>query len=51
MTGQWSTIANPISRSVVNMKLQKFWGYNCDRLRLRDVIGHVTVGFAIYGFP
>jgi len=30
--------------------LQKFWGHEFDLLRLRDVIGHVTIGLGVGTF-
>jgi len=32
------------------MKPQIFWGHDLDILGSRDVISHVTIGLATYGF-
>jgi len=33
-----------------DIKLQKYWDHDLDLSRSRDVIGHVTTGFAMCGF-
>jgi len=33
-----------------DMEPQIFWGHDLDLLGSREVIGHVTIGLAIYGF-
>jgi len=37
-----------ISHSCRHMRTQRFWGHGPDFLLSRDVIGHVTIGIAIY---
>jgi len=32
------------------MEPQIFWGHDLNRVGSRDVIGHVIIGLAIYGF-
>jgi len=39
-----------ISHGFWDIKVQRYWGHDLDLLGSRDVICHVTIGFAIWGF-
>jgi len=39
-----------LSCMVTDMEPQIFWSHHLDHMGSRDVIGHVTIGLATYGF-